>query len=101
MAPTPGRSATIEDVAAAAGVSRAAVSKVLRNAYGVSESMRERVTAAMIELDYRPRVAARAMRGRTYTIGVELPDFSNQFFTTMLTGAVSALAGTPYQLVIA
>lgn len=101
MTLSPGRSATIEDVAAAAGVSRAAVSKVLRNAYGVSDSMRERVTAAMTELQYRPRVAARAMRGRTYTIGIEIPDFGNQFFTRMLAGAMKALAGTPYQVVIA
>ncbi|WP_457101228.1 LacI family DNA-binding transcriptional regulator [Microbacterium sp. P5_E9] len=97
----PGRNATIEDVAAAAGVSRAAVSKVLRNAYGVSDSMRERVTATMTELDYRPRIAARAMRGRTYTIGIEIPDLGNQFFTRMLTGVMGALAGTIYQVVIA
>ncbi|MDY0908819.1 LacI family DNA-binding transcriptional regulator [Microbacterium sp. CFBP9034] len=95
------RTATIEDVAATAGVSRAAVSKVLRNAYGVSDAMRERVTAAMTELDYRPRVAARAMRGRTFTIGIEIPDFGNQFFTRMLNGAMRALAGTDYQVVIA
>ena len=95
------RHATIGDVAAAAGVSRAAVSKVLRNAYGVSDAMRERVTAAMTDLDYRPRVAARAMRGRTYTIGIEIPDFGNQFFTRMLHGAMGALTGTPYQIVIA
>jgi LacI family transcriptional regulator len=95
------RAATIEDVAAAAGVSRAAVSKVLRNAYGVSPAMRERVTAVMAELEYRPRVAARAMRGRTFTIGIEIPDFGNQFFTRMLSGAMAELAGTPYQVVIA
>src|SRR6478736_1279938 len=101
MAPTPGRSATIEDVAAVAGVSRAAVSKVLRDAYGVSDSMRERVTAAMTELNYRPRIAARAMRGRTFTSGIEIPDFGNQFFTRMLSGAMGALADTQYQVVIA
>lgn len=95
------RQATIEDVAVLAGVSRAAVSKVLRNAYGVSDAMRERVTAAMTELDYRPRIAARAMRGSTFTIGVELPYLSNQFFSRMLTGIVDSLAGTPYQIVIA
>lgn len=95
------RTATIEDVAAAAGVSRAAVSKVLRGAYGVSDAMRERVTAAMTELDYRPRIAARAMRGRTFTIGIEIPDFGNQFFTRMLHGVMHELSGTDYQVVIA
>lgn len=96
-----GRAATIQDVARVAGVSRAAVSKVLRDAYGVSPAMRDRVTAAMTELQYRPRLAARAMRGQTYSIGIEIPDFGNQFFTRMLTGATQALAGTPYQVVVA
>lgn len=98
---TPLRRATIEDVAARAGVSRAAVSKVLRDAYGVSDAMRERVTAAMAELNYRPSIAARAMRGRTYTIGIELPDLANQFFTRIVRGATAALEGTPYQLILA
>ena len=61
---------TIDDVARAAGVSRAAVSKVIRNAYGVSDAMRVKVQAAITELDYRPSVAARAMRGTSYTLGV-------------------------------
>lgn len=95
------RRATIQDVAAAAGVSRAAVSKVLRNAYGVSDAMRERVNAAMTELNYRPSIGARGMRGRTYTIGIELPDLRNQFFTRIIHGAMAALEGTPYQLIIA
>lgn len=95
------RHATIEDVAQAAGVSRAAVSKVLRNAYGVSDAMRERVTAAMRDLNYRPRIAARAMRGRTYTIGIELPGLSNHFFARIVQGANEALEATPYQLIIA
>lgn len=95
------RPATILDVAQAAGVSRAAVSKVLNDAYGVSDSMRERVTAAMVELDYRPRVAARAMRGKSFTIGIEIPDFGNQFLTRMIDGAMGALKHTPYQLVLA
>jgi LacI family transcriptional regulator len=95
------RAATIEDVARAAGVSRAAVSKVIRNAYGVSPAMREKVGKAMTDLSYRPRLAARAMRGRTFTIGIEIPDFGNQFLTRMLHGALGALADTPYQLIIA
>ena len=95
------RPATIEDVARTAGVSRAAVSKVIRNAYGVSPAMRTRVNAVIEELSYRPRVAARAMRGASYTLGIEIPDFSNQFFTRVLRGATEALAGSTYQLLIA
>ena len=93
--------ATIEDVAQAAGVSRAAVSKVIRNAYGVSPAMRERVAAAILELDYRPSIAARAMRGSSFTLGIEIHGFGNQFFTKILAGASEALTDTRYQLIIA
>jgi LacI family transcriptional regulator len=92
---------TIEDVARVAGVSRAAVSKVIRDAYGVSPAMRERVTTAIDTLGYRPRVSARGMRGSTFTLGIEIPDFFNQFFPKVVAGATAALSGGPYQLVIA
>lgn len=95
------RSITIEDVALAAGVSRAAVSKVIRDAYGVSDDMRSRVQAAIDRLGYRPRVSARGMRGSTYTLGVEIPSIHNHFFPKIITGATTALDGTRYQLIIA
>jgi LacI family transcriptional regulator len=93
--------ATIEDVARRAGVSRAAVSKVIRDAYGVSDDMRAKVQVAVSELGYRPRVSARAMRGATYTLGAEIPTINNQFFSKVITGASRALLGTRYQLIIA
>ena len=90
-----------EDVARAAGVSRAAVSKVIRDAYGVSPAMRERVNTAIDTLGYRPRISARGMRGSTFTLGIEIPDFFNPFFQKVVAGATAALSGGPYQLVIA
>src|SRR5690625_6213459 len=100
-APLRSRPATISDVAAEAQVSRAAVSKVIRNAYGVSPQMRERVEAAISRLDYRPRVAARAMRGATFTLGLEIPQIANDFHSVIAESATDVLAGTQYQLVIA
>ncbi|SDC95490.1 LacI family DNA-binding transcriptional regulator [Glycomyces harbinensis] len=94
-------SVTIEDVAREAGVSRAAVSKVIRNAYGVSPAMRERVTAAIEKLGYRPNISARGLRGATFTLGIEIPELSNPFFPRLLTGATAALSDSPYQLIIA
>ncbi|WP_327174484.1 LacI family transcriptional regulator [Streptomyces sp. NBC_01335] len=91
---------TITDVARHAGVSTAAVSKVLRNAYGVSGSMREKVTAAITELDYRPHAAARGMRGRTYTIGVLLDNVRNAFFADILDGIRDELRQTEYTVLI-
>jgi LacI family transcriptional regulator len=101
MSITRGRSVTISDVARAAGVSRAAVSKVIRNAYGVSAGMRERVEAAIAELGYRPSVAARALRGASYRLGLEIPYVSARFMTQIVAGAQRAVDGTPYQLVLA
>ena len=92
---------TIQDVADAAGVSRAAVSKVIRDAYGVSPAMRARVLATIDELEYRPSVSARGMRGATLTLGIEIPEFANQFFTKVIAGITASLAETPYQLIIA
>jgi LacI family transcriptional regulator len=101
MSITRGRSVTISDVARTAGVSRAAVSKVIRNAYGVSPGMRQRVEAAIEELGYRPSVAARALRGSSYRLGLEIPYVSGRFMTQIVDGANRAVADTPYQLVLA
>ncbi|GAA3456173.1 LacI family DNA-binding transcriptional regulator [Dactylosporangium matsuzakiense] len=95
-----GRRATIADVASRANVSTAAVSKVLRNAYGVSPAMQERVRAAIAELGYRPHAAARGMRGQTYTIGVLIPDLRNPFFPELIEGISDHFAGTQYQALL-
>lgn len=95
------RAVTIDDVARVAGVSRAAVSKVIRNAYGVSPGMRERVGVAIKELGYRPSVAARAMRGASYRLGLEVPHVRASFMADIVDGAKAALDGSPYQLVVA
>ncbi|GLY16544.1 LacI family transcriptional regulator [Kineosporia rhizophila] len=94
------RRVTIVDVAAHAQVSTTAVSKVMRNAYGVSPAMREKVNAAIAELGYRPRAAARGMRGRTYTIGVLLPDIRNPFFPEIVDGITDRLHDTEYQVML-
>lgn len=91
----------MDDVAAAAGVSKGAVSKVIRNAYGVSPAMRLRVESAIEELGYRPRIAARAMRGASFTLGFEIPQLGNDFFTQVMQGAAAELEGSGYQLIIA
>jgi LacI family transcriptional regulator len=95
------RRPSMDDVASAAGVSKAAVSKVVRNAYGVSPAMRHRVEIAIDQLGYRPHVAARSMRGASYTIGFEIPQLGNDFFTQVMQGAADELAGSGYQFIIA
>ncbi|ADD42551.1 LacI family DNA-binding transcriptional regulator [Stackebrandtia nassauensis] len=98
---TPAGPVTMEDVAREAGVSRAAVSKVIRDAHGVSAAMRERVTTAIATLGYRPNVSARGMRGATYTLGIEIPELANPFFPRLLAGVTAAVSASPYQLIVA
>jgi LacI family transcriptional regulator len=63
------QSVTIEDVAAAANVSRQTVSRVANNSSDVKEAMRVRVQAVIDELGYVPNMAARRMGGsRSYLI---------------------------------
>lgn len=87
---------TIRTVAEHAGVSVAAVSKVLRDAYGVSADMRAKVEASIAALNYRPSAAARGMRGQTYTIGVIMADINNPFYPQIFEGINDGLSGTQY-----
>jgi LacI family transcriptional regulator len=91
---------TITQVAEDAGVSVAAVSKVLRDAYGVSDALRGKVRASMDKLNYRPLASARGMRGQTFTLGITLPDMRNPFFADILAGVNAALERTQYQPLI-
>jgi LacI family transcriptional regulator len=88
---------TIRTVAEDAGVSVAAVSKVLREAYGVSDALRAKVQSSMQRLGYRPHAAARGMRGQTYTLGFLIPDLHNPFFADIHAGLNAALERTQYQ----
>jgi DNA-binding LacI/PurR family transcriptional regulator len=67
----PARSPGVREVAAAAGVSRQTVSRVLNDSPSIRPETRERVLAAMAELQFRPNRAARMLTtARSRTIGV-------------------------------
>jgi LacI family transcriptional regulator len=94
------RRVTIADVARHAGVSTAAASKVLRNAYGVSPEMAARVRASISALGYRPHAGARGMRGRSFTIRLLLDNIRNPFYGDVLDGVTGALGDTDFQVLI-
>ncbi|GGX98910.1 LacI family DNA-binding transcriptional regulator [Streptomyces fructofermentans] len=98
--PAQSRRVTIVDVARHAQVSTTAVSKVLRNAYGASPAMREKVQRSIAELGYRPYAAARGLRGQTYTIGIMLPDIRNPFFPDIVDGVTDWFKDTDYQVLL-
>lgn len=76
--------ASIKDVAEAAGVSTATVSRVFSNKPHVRAAVRERVMAAVEQLAYRPNRAARTLRSQqSNTIGLIVSDIRNSFFTAI------------------
>jgi DNA-binding LacI/PurR family transcriptional regulator len=72
--------ATVRDVAALAGVSPKTVSNVINGRVPVRPDTRERVEAALAQLDYVPNLSARGLRnGRTGVIALALPDLSTPY----------------------
>ena len=73
--------ATIADVAARAGVSKATVSRVFSRPEAVRPATRERVLATARDLAFRPNPIARSLAlGRTGSIGLVVPDVANPYF---------------------
>lgn len=84
------RTATIYDVARLAGVSHQTVSRHLRG-IDIRPSMRERVEAAMRELDFRANVAAQNLRrGRTSMIALSIPSLNQPYFAELAQSVVHA-----------
>ncbi|MDR3413346.1 MAG: LacI family DNA-binding transcriptional regulator [Formivibrio sp.] len=76
--------ARIKDVALAAGVSTATVSRVLSGSGPVRKELREKVLETVAAMGYRPNLAARRLRSsRTQTIGLIVSDVRNPFFTNI------------------
>ena len=88
---SPSRTASVKDVAAAAGVSLGTVSNVLNRPERVSERTRERVLRAMRELGFVRNESARQLRaGRSSTLAYVMLDATNPFFTDVAQGIEDA-----------
>jgi len=90
--------ATIHDVAAAAGVSVATVSKAVNGRYGISAATTARVLDVVQQLGYESSLVASSMRSRrTSVIGILVADFE-PFSAEILKGVGVALADSRYDL---
>jgi LacI family transcriptional regulator len=79
--------ATIKDIAKAAGVSLATVSRVVNNGPKVGEATRIRVKKIMEEMSYRPNANARALvTKRSASLGVILAELQDPFFAALAHG---------------
>lgn len=75
---------SIKEVADAAGVSTATVSRVLADKPHIRPEIRERVLAVVESLNYRPNRVARSLRAqKSNTIGLIVADIQNRFFTSV------------------
>ncbi|NLS12669.1 substrate-binding domain-containing protein [Vibrio sp. SM6] len=93
--------ATIKDVAKAAGVSVATVSRVVNHSPQVSQSALDAVTAAMKKLNYRPNAAARALVNQTTNyVGIVVNDASDPFFGMLITAVDKVIRQFDKQLLI-
>lgn len=78
---------TIREVARAAEVSIATVSRVFNDSASVTAETSRRVRAAAQRLDYWPHTGARSLTtSRTHAIGVLLPDLFGEFFSEVIRG---------------
>lgn len=79
------RATSLKDVATAAGVSVATVSRLLNGSLELPAETKARIDAAIRELNYVPNPHARRLsRGRSDTIGLVVPDIGNPFFGTLV-----------------
>ncbi len=92
---------TARDVALRAGVSVSTVSRALARPDLVSPKTRQRIEAVAHELNYNPNCAARSLStGRTYHLGLVLPDLENPFFASVAKGVESYARRLGYSVFI-
>jgi LacI family repressor for deo operon, udp, cdd, tsx, nupC, and nupG len=106
MNPTPplaplARRSTIEDVAAAASVSVATVSRALRGLPNVAASTRARVVGVAEGLNYTADPAAsRLAAGQTRTITAVIPHLNSWYFSNIVAGIEAICAEAGYDLLV-
>jgi DNA-binding LacI/PurR family transcriptional regulator len=100
----PRPAATLEMVAALAGVSRATVSRVVNESPSVDPELAQSVKKAILALDYTPNRAARSLaRRRANSVTLVVPEstskvFADPFFASVVQGIALYLTDTDYTL---
>jgi LacI family transcriptional regulator len=93
--------ATIRDVAAAAGVSNATVSKFVNGTQRFSPAVEARLSSIIAELGYRSNPMARSMiTGRTKAIGLSVLDIANPHYASVVKGANRVAQDHGYTLLL-
>lgn len=92
---------TMKDVARLAGVSTSTVSHVINNDRFVSDTIRDRVMAAVEQLNYAPSALARSLKiNQTQTIGMLLTASNNPFYAEVVRGVERSCYERGYSLIL-
>ncbi len=98
--PTVRKAASLATLSAHLGLSAAAISRVLNAApaaRSIPRATQERIFQAARDFNYRPNVLARSLRrGRSMTLGVLVPEFSEGYAALVLAGLEQGLLQAGY-----
>ncbi|TYC50054.1 catabolite control protein A [Weissella muntiaci] len=93
---------TIYDVAREAKVSMATVSRVVNGNANVKQETKEKVEEVIKRLGYRPNAVARGLASRrTTTIGVVIPDVTDDYFAELARGIDDVAQMYHYHIILA
>ena len=95
------KSVTLKDVAMAAGVSYATVSRALSGSHQIGSDTRERIIKLCDEMGYTTNYVARSMvTKRTGLIGLVVPSIDNQFMSELAYYAEMCARGHGYNIML-
>jgi len=93
--------ANIKDVAKLSGFTVTTVSRMLNNRGYVSESARQKIKKAMLELDYHPNEIARSLSAKkSKMIGLIVPSASNPYFCMIIDAVERYASKAGYKLLL-
>jgi LacI family transcriptional regulator len=100
-APSRGRRATINDIARLASVSKKTVSRVINQSPFVKPETRAKIDAVIQEIGYHPDPQARGLAfRRSFLIGLVYDNPNAQYIVNIQDGALDALRGSGFELVV-
>ncbi|MFT4204440.1 MAG: LacI family DNA-binding transcriptional regulator [Chitinophagaceae bacterium] len=92
---------TIGTLANRLGLSKATVSKALKDSYEISSETKKKVLSLASDLNYVPNPYASGLRSRkSKTIAVVLPEIADNFFALAINGIQSVAAAKNYHVLI-
>jgi DNA-binding LacI/PurR family transcriptional regulator len=95
------RPATINDVAAAAGVSRQTVTRAVNNMSGINARTRQRVLAVARDLQYRPSRFGRGLvKPQTRTLGLLIDDLANPYYAELASAVLGLAAEAGWNVIL-